>query len=407
MIDHLLDGLVRANLTAAIAVLLVLALRRPMRGRWGARAAYGLWAMVPLAALASLLPRASAGALPDVVLAAGAAAGRAVPETLTPDWGGLALVAVWLAGALATAAVLLRQQRSFMAALGRLQPLAGQPGVLRAEHAGVGPAVVGAWRPRIITPADFEIRYDAEERGVILAHEHAHLSRGDAWTNAAAAAAQCASWFNPLVHLGVRRMRIDQELACDAAVLERLPHARKLYGEVLLKAQLGAQALPVGCHWPANAEHPLKERIAMLKSPLPAGPRRTAGLVMVAALSLGGACAAWAAQPAPQGAPAPVVRMPDWIARPDGADIARFYPTAAKAAKLEGRATIACRVDDEGRLGKCQLINEAPAGAGFGDAALALADRFQMKPVDRNGMATAGQDVRIPFKFALPSAPAA
>ena len=41
--------------------------------------------------------------------------------------------------------------------------------------------------------------------------------------------------------------------------------------------------------------------------------------------------------------------------------------------------------------------------AGFGAAALGLADRFQMKPRDRNGLATAGQDVRIPFKFALPT----
>jgi protein TonB len=112
------------------------------------------------------------------------------------------------------------------------------------------------------------------------------------------------------------------------------------------------------------------------------------------------------ANPPPTKAPVLTV-LPDWILRPDGVDVMRFYPTAAKAAKLEGRATITCRVDGEGRLGKCQLINEAPAGAGFGDAALALADRFQMKPVDKNGMATAGQDVRIPFKFTLPSAPAA
>jgi TonB family protein len=98
--------------------------------------------------------------------------------------------------------------------------------------------------------------------------------------------------------------------------------------------------------------------------------------------------------------------MPDWVAKPVAADITRFYPAAAKATKLEGSATITCRVDDEGRLGQCQLLREAPEGAGFGQAALSLADTFQMKPLDKEGRATAGQDVRIPFKFALP-APAA
>ncbi|MET0274983.1 MAG: TonB family protein, partial [Phenylobacterium sp.] len=311
---------------------------------------------------------------------------------------GIALAAVWLVGALATAAVLAGQQRRYMASLGALTPAAD--GVMRAEHAGVGPAVVGAWRPRIVTAADFEARYDADERGMILAHEQAHLARGDAWINLAAAAALCLGWFNPLVHLGVRRMRIDQELACDAAVLGALPHARRLYAEVLLKTQLGAQALPVGCHWPARAEHPLKERIAMLKSPLPAGARRTAGLVAVAALSLGGACAAWAAQPAPEGK---TVTAPDWIQRPLPADVAGAYPAAALAQRLEGRAIIACRVDGAGTLSRCAVVAETPPGAGFGEAALALAPTFRMKAQDRAGAATYDANVRIPILFRLPA----
>ena len=86
---------------------------------------------------------------------------------------------------------------------------------------------------------------------MILAHENAHLRAGDARINAVAAAALCACWFNPLVHMAVYLMRLDQELACDAAVLDRFPRARRLYAEVLLKTQLAAQPLPFGCHWPA------------------------------------------------------------------------------------------------------------------------------------------------------------
>jgi TonB family protein len=403
MILDLLTGLARANLAAAAAIVVVALLRTPARRAFGARAAYGLWLAPVLAAAATLVPPASvavplAPLAPEVVAAVGGAveAGVAAAPGLPA-----AMFALWIAGSLAAAALLLWRQARYMAAIARRE---------------AGPAVVGALRPRIVTPGDFETRFDAAEREVILAHEGAHLRAGDARINALAAAALCACWFNPLVHVAIYLMRLDQELACDAAVLGAFPQARRLYAEVLLKTQLATQPLPFGCHWPAAAEHPLKVRIVMLKSPLPATARRLAGLAAVALLSATGAAAAWAAQPgqpkpAPAlavatTAPAPAV-LPDWILRPDMADVMRFYPTAAKAAKLEGRATIACHVDGEGRLGKCQLINEAPVGAGFGDAALALADRFQMKPVDQNGMATAGQKVRIPFKFALPSAPAA
>src|SRR5688572_5506092 len=45
-----------ANLAAAVAILLVIALRKPARAAFGLRLAYGLWLLVPLAALGSLLP---------------------------------------------------------------------------------------------------------------------------------------------------------------------------------------------------------------------------------------------------------------------------------------------------------------------------------------------------------------
>jgi len=295
--------------------------------------------------------------------------------------------------------VLLSRQARFTAGLGRLTR--GDGGTWRAEHPGAGPAVVGVLRPRIVTPADFEARFAAKERGLILAHESVHLRRGDARVNALAAAGQCLGWFNPLVHLAAHRMRIDQELACDATVLGEAPAHRRLYAEVLLKTQLASQALPLGCHWPPTSDHPLKERIAMLKSPLPAPARRTLGFAAVALLGLGTACAAWAAQPA--AAPPALITAPDWAERPNGEDLAAVYPAEARAQRLEGRATLDCRVDSGGRLRGCAVAEEAPAQAGFGEAALALSPSFQMKPMSKNGVAVGGGAVRIPIRFILPA----
>jgi TonB family protein len=398
MAAELLEALVRANVAAGAAILLALLLRRPARRLFDARAAYVLWLTVPLAALASLLPRPMAMTVLEPLTLAASAIGAGPASVAVPGLAASILVAAWLGGAIFAAGLLSRRQALFMTALGRLSP--GADGVLRAEHPAVGPAVVGALWPRIVTPADFETRFDAAEQALILAHEGVHLARGDGLVNALAAALQCVCWFNPLVHVAVRSLRIDQELACDAAVLARHPQLRRTYAGALLKAQLDAPALPVGCHWPATSEHPLKERIAMLKSPLPAPGRRIIGLAAAAIASLAVAGAAWAIQPAP--APARVTAAPVWITKPDGRDITSVYPAAALASGVTGNVLVACHVQGDGRLSGCKVLRETPVEAGFGPAFLKVAHRFQMAATDRNGEPTAGTDVHIPVRFGIP-----
>jgi TonB family protein len=399
MIHALVMALAAANLAAGLAILAVLPLRPLVRPRLGARAAYALWIAPPLAALAALVPHRGPAdvAVAPLVAQAGHAAARALPSAPVQDLAAIALVAVWLAGAAAMAAILARRQLRFMRSLGPLTPAAHDRRLVHATRTGVGPALVGALFPRIVTPADFETRYAAPERALILAHERTHLAAGDGLVNALACAAQCLGWFNPLVHLAVHRLRIDQELACDAEVMHRHPEARQLYGQLLLKTQLANDALPLGCHWPAKGAHPLKERIAMLKSPLPALAERRAGLAVAALVGLAAAAWSWAASATPS-----VIVQPDWAAKPVGADIARVYPPAAVKGNVEGEATIGCDVAASGKLINCQVLKEGPAGAGFGAAALALADSFQMKPMSKDGHAVAGGKVRIPIRFRLP-----
>ena len=93
-------------------------------------------------------------------------------------------------------------------------------------------------------------------------------------------------------------MRIDQELACDEAVVSRFPAARRAYAEVLVKAQLAVMPLPLGCYWPSKDEHPLVERVAMLKRNDVGRARRSAGAAALAGLCVGVGLVAWAAQPA-------------------------------------------------------------------------------------------------------------
>jgi hypothetical protein len=234
---------------------------------------------------------------------------------------------LWLAGAAVATGLLAYRQRRFLAGLGELRPVEGEAGVWRAA-ASAGPAVVGAARPRIVLPADFDQRFAPEERDVVLAHERAHLARQDARVNGLLALAQCLNWFNPVLHLAARQLRLDQELACDAAVMGRLPGQRRRYAEALLKSQIAARPLPLGCYWPARAGHPLEERIAMLKHSAPGAGRRLIGLAATAAVGLSLSVAAWASQPprmvaAPPAPPAPIA--------PPAAEPAHVTPPAPPA----------------------------------------------------------------------------
>jgi len=297
MIADLLRSLAHASLGLTVALVLVFVLRAPARRAGGAFLAYVLWAIVPLALAVSLLPP------PRVVITAESASlSLGLPSSTTPAAFAAAATPLsaawwllpWALGVGVCFALLAWQQRRFVRSMGALRPLDAQAWL--AERGDGCPAVVGLLPPRLVLPHDFTERYSAQERELILAHERVHLARGDAYANAAAALLRCVFWFHPLMHLAVARFRQDQELACDAVVLRHFPRARRAYADAMLKTQLADLGLPVGCHW--QSSQPLRERILMLKNPLPGLARRAVGVAVIAALALGGSYAAWATQPA-------------------------------------------------------------------------------------------------------------
>jgi len=292
--SEVLDLLLRLNLALAAATLVVLVLRVPVRRWFGARIAYALWLIPLAAALMCFAPaRVETIVLDAPIPSVEAAAGS---ET-SPLWTSSLWTWGWAFGALVSLSILLIRQARFTQSLGRLgtrEDLGAR--VCAAESNAHGPAVVGVLRPVIVTPSDFEARFDAEERRLVLAHEHAHLAHGDPWINAVVLALQCLNWFNPFVHIGARMLRIDQELACDAAVLGQAEGARRRYAEAMLKTHLSA-AVPIGCAWPASDVASFKERIAMLKRNLPTRKQTLIGAAAILLATGAVAAVAWAAQP--------------------------------------------------------------------------------------------------------------
>jgi bla regulator protein blaR1 len=381
--------LLETALAGALAIVAVLVLRLPLRRLCGARCAYALWLLVPIAMTAVLLPA-------PVAPAAAALVGGPVPLAGTGvviDEAGLDLrpwlLAAWALGVLAFATICILRQSRFRRALGRLN--ARPDGSWSSQSTQHGPAVIGAWRGRIVLPADFDERYTPLERELVLRHERVHVARRDLAFNLAATALRGLHWFDPLVHYAIGRFRFDQELAADAAVLAQRPDARRPYADAMLKTQLHFSPPPLGCHW--QSAHPLKERIAMLKRPLPGPLRYTAGAVVALTLSLAAGWTAWASQPpriesnqAEVAAPPPDVTQ---LAAPK-------YPADAIAERVEGIVMLRVEVDANGKALRAEL--DAAGSTPAIDARLVAAAReaalgWKFQPV-------AGA-VMVPITFSL------
>ncbi|WP_297515662.1 M56 family metallopeptidase [uncultured Caulobacter sp.] len=259
-------ALIRAQIAAAAAVLLVVMLRPSARQLFGPRRAYGLWLIVPAAAAAAFFPSLAE------TMELGA------PSRPLGVWAGK-LILLWLAGCVLATAVLMVREHLFRR---------------RVERGQAGPAVMGALWPRVVLPSDFTARFDARERELITLHERTHIHRGDPIANLFIAGVGVLGWCNPMIALASRLVRVDQELACDATVVALRSDIRADYAKALMKAQMGGAVSPLACGW---ATHPLILRVSLLNRGEPSLARDIAGFLTTTFLAVAAMALVWSIAP--------------------------------------------------------------------------------------------------------------
>ncbi|PJK06407.1 energy transducer TonB [Lysobacteraceae bacterium NML71-0210] len=367
-----------ATLVSSAAIALILLLRKPLRRWLGAQAAYALWWLLPLALAGSLLPASKfiATETATALLAAFTIGSDSELHLSQASDDSAVFIGLWLAGMLLMVLWLVWQQSRFVRSLGRLQRR--DDGLWLAEAKAGLPALLGGFRPRIVLPADFDVRYDAEEQRLMLLHENAHRQSWDMPGNALAAALRVLFWFNPLLHLAAARFRHDQELACDARVLQQQPQARRIYAGAMLKTHIASVSPPVGCHW--GGTHPLKERVMQMQRKLPQKTLRAAGMALAVSLALASGFAAWAMQPATGQLASDAENahsddlMIQVIRRPQP-----VYPPEAMRAGIEGRVRVLVDVNADGTVKDARVSRSAPAGV-FDEAALTAVREMRLAP---------------------------
>lgn len=93
-----------------------------------------------------------------------------------------------------------------------------------------------AWRRAIILPENLIPHLSESQLAMVIAHERAHLMRGDVGYYMLLSWINVIFWFNPFVRHQTTRCRLAAELACDALVTQAHPEMRQDYAASLLLA---------------------------------------------------------------------------------------------------------------------------------------------------------------------------
>lgn len=158
---------------------------------------------------------------------------------------------------------------------------------LRQSATALAPLTWGALRPVLCVPAEANAWPD-QRRRLVLLHELAHVRRWDWLTQLGAHVACALYWFNPLVWLAARQMRIERERACDDLVLASGTRASDYAQElVALAAGLSSSRLSTLVAVPMARRGGLEDRLRGILD-----RRRSRAALTTAAVCLGAAVAA-------------------------------------------------------------------------------------------------------------------
>ena len=196
-----------------------------------------LWLLAALRLALPALPESRASLVPDVTpveIVGAIQEPEAVMEAPSEEAAGVsrAEIAAWVwaagVGVMAVYAAVsdLRLRRRVRESV----PLGGN---VRLCDGIATPFLLGLVRPRIYLPAALP----EADRGWVLAHEKAHLRRGDPWWKALGFVLLTVYWFDPLVWACWALFCRDLETACDEAVIRNYSvQDRQSYAETLLRS---------------------------------------------------------------------------------------------------------------------------------------------------------------------------
>lgn len=215
------------------------------------------------------------------------------------------MLGLWIGGAIAYLLLAWMRFRSFSRAIRtERQPteLVDEVSLLAARmkirppRVIVTPAVVSPMvlilnrAAALVLPAPLLRTLDSQQRRAVIAHELAHLRRGDHFVRWFEMIATAGLWWHPLLWVARWGLRDAEEQCCDAWVVSILPDERRRFADALVDSMefISRSTLPAaasGLVWMRGGHvRSLKRRLAMIVNRTPPKSLSLAGRMIAAAL---------------------------------------------------------------------------------------------------------------------------
>lgn len=217
---------------------------------------------------------------------------------------GQVLIVIWLGGALAWWSVAAVRLRKFWRLLRQAEPAVAdvqEQGRRMAALLGLrrcppivfvaAPLSPMLWAlglsPRLLVPAELWRKLNSDQQDTLLAHELAHLRRGDHWIRRLELFVLGLYWWHPVVWWTRRRLQEAEEECCDALVVAVLPDAAPAYASALVETvAFLSQTRPAALVGASGAGHVplLKRRLTMILTETSSRKRSRIGFWIVLGL---------------------------------------------------------------------------------------------------------------------------
>ena len=235
------------------------------------------------------------------------------------------------------------------------------------------PVAVGLIDPAILVPRDFE-SWPETLREAAIRHESAHIERKDLWANLVSHLVCATYWFHPLVWMLRSRLRTEQELACDEAVVkggfDPADYARSL----VTVARRSMDGLTAGCEMASRADVTtrVKSVLAVRKGARWPVAVATAGLLAVFATTLTPIRAETIYSVGP------TVSSPRLLDR-----IEPQYTEEARKAMIEGAVALSCVIRPDGMAHDIFVVT--PLDPGLDRNAAEAIEKWHFAPGIKDG----------------------
>ncbi|MCM3494506.1 BlaR1 family beta-lactam sensor/signal transducer [Paenibacillus lactis] len=199
----------------------------------------------------------------------------------TPEFLQTMTVGIWIAGLLVFALIILRAWLSIRRMKKTARPVSNSDVLALLEECKrklhitrevvvlesplvQSPMLAGVLKPYLMLPSRCMDWLSMDEIRYILLHELNHWKTKDNVTNYGIVAFQAVYWFNPLIWMALKQMRLDREIACDHAVLSSLDERfHSDYGQTILRfAGRASHSVPFSLASPfVGPKSPIRHRI--------------------------------------------------------------------------------------------------------------------------------------------------